>query len=1079
MQSITETLTSSARSARGARLAWLAALLAPVATPSAQDQHHHYTFRGSLQDDFGRAVAAAGDLDDDGRPDFVVGATQRYTSHPGYVRAYSGRTGAELYEVVGAVPMDAFSDRFGAALATLPDMDGDGANEIVVGAPRDDDAGTDAGRIDLLSGATGIHLLSLTGEQAGARFGALLAAAGDVDDDGLLDLLVASPGSGRVEVISGAWLSEQVQSQPPSGAQVLFSATGAPGFGESVAVLEDVDGDGRPDYAVGAQDEGGVGVVRVYSGASQIELLSLQGSFPEDRYGRGLASAGDWNGDGRDDLGVGIPGDDTGGPNAGRLRVISGEWIAATALAGTPVSAEVLYEAVGATAGDGLGHHLRRVGDVDGDGVEDLAASALQGASVGIPPYVSIVSGADGSELLLRTSATPQDLRGVAIAGVGDIDLDGQADVLLGAPRDGLYGEGSASLVSGRSLELTSDKHLISVVEGGTAQFSLDAGVERAGDFYIVLGGFSGTEPGLPTPVGVYPLNFDGYSNYTLIGAPEFVGFQGLIDAQGRASAQLQLVPNAPPSLVGFQLHFAYFTLDLGAQGIPTTLVSNAVPVGFFLDDCAAVDPADDCNQNGINDVCEIADGSVSDCNQNGVPDSCDLLAGTSLDGDFDGVPDECTLVVYVDEDANGTNDGSSWTNAYRELRDAISAVDPFTQIWVAEGTYVPTESVMNEGAAFLLRNNVGIYGGFSGVETSLDQRDWVAHPTVLSGDVLGDDLPDFVQWEDNTWSVVQADATADHTAVLDGFTLTHGYAHETAACDVFAVFFTSCRGGAGYLLGSPTVRNCTMVDNFGGHHGGAVFTSAAPRFLNCRFVDNGAFLGGAVYVDAGGEPEFYNCVFEENGAIDGGAIYTAGQPGDTVYLFGCRLNGNDATGAGGATYTSLALLQMVNCTVTNNTAQSGAGGLEQDVATLALLDNSILWANTTAGSGGQSAQFSALVQAQRCQIEGWSGAQIGPLTSGDDPQLVDIDGADGIPGNADDDLRLQPSSPCVDSGSVVPVPFDDVDFDRDGDLAEKSPLDLDGQPRILDDPGAPNAGVGLLSGAVVDRGAYERPGTP
>ena len=196
--------------------------------------------------------------------------------------------------------------------------------------------------------------------------------------------------------------------------------------------------------------------------------------------------------------------------------------------------------------------------------------------------------------------------------------------------------------------------------------------------------------------------------------------------------------------------------------------------------------------------MCEIADGSVSDCNQNGVPDSCDLLAGTSLDGDFDGVPDECTLVVYVDEDANGTNDGSSWTNAYRELRDAISAVDPFTQIWVAEGTYVPTESVMNEGAAFLLRNNVGIYGGFSGVETSLDQRDWVAHPTVLSGDVLGDDLPDFVQWEDNTWSVVQADATADHTAVLDGFTLTHGYAHETAACDVFAVFSTSCRGGAG-----------------------------------------------------------------------------------------------------------------------------------------------------------------------------------------------------------------------------------------------------------------------------------------
>jgi len=1059
----------------------VSALLALVgASAGAQDQHHLYSLRGDTQlDQLGRAVLGLGDVDSDGRRDVMVGAPQLYTSDKGYVRAYSGRTGKALYDSLGQTSTDTFGDRFGWALALLDDLDGDGTADVAVGAPRDDDAADDAGRVDLLSGTSGAFLGSLTGSQANAHFGEVLTRAGDLDGDGREDLLVSSPGVGLVQVISGEWLEELAMSQIPTANQVLFTALGPDGFGGSAAMLEDIDQDGRPDYALGAQDEAQLGVVHIYSGAAQSELLTLSGSALHDRYGRGLASVGDLNGDGLVDLAVGIPGDDGAAQDAGRLRVISGEWIGATAQGGTPLSAEVLLEAVGGAAGDGLGHSLAGVGDVDDDGTPDLAVSALSGAELSAPAYVSLVSGATGSELVLVPGDGPQDLRGFALAGVGDVDGDGHDDVLLGTPRDGDGALGSARLVSGRTLELASDSHLLSIVTGGTARFSLDAGVARAGHFYIVLGGFSGTEPGIPSPVGLFPLNFDAYSNYTLIGAPEFVGFQGLLDGQGLASAQLNLIPNAPASLVGFQLHFAYFTLDIAAQGFPTTLVSNAVPIGFYLDNCAVVDPADDCNGNGVSDACEIADGVLADCNQNGVPDECDLSAGSSHDLDFDGVLDECTTIIYVDEKAQGAGDGTSWSDAFPELRDALIGTPEFSQVWVAEGSYRPTNVLSNEGASFPLHNNVGIYGGFAGFETSLSERDIAAHPTILTGDVLGDDLPGYINWDENSWSVISAIASTDQSAVLDGFTITHGYAHETAACDVFAVYFTSCRGGAGYLLGSPTLRNCTLVDNFGGHHGGAIFTSASPRFVSCTFEDNEAFRGGALYVDAGGEPELYNCVFEGNGAIEGGAVYTAGLQNDELYFFGCRINGNAATDRGGALFTSLADVKLINCTITNNDAWNTVGGLLQVDGGVIKVGNTILWGNTANGVGGQAAQTSPELLSLYSCIEGWDGSLTGQFTSAGNPSFVDLDGADGIAGNADDDLRLNAGSICVDSGTVIEVPTDSIDIDVDGDVNEDLPLDLDGNPRIADDPSTPNSGIGNPSGAVVDRGAYERPGTP
>ena len=90
---------------------------------------------------------------------------------------------------------------------------------------------------------------------------------------------------------------------------------------------------------------------------------------------------------------------------------------------------------------------------------------------------------------------------------------------------------------------------------------------------------------------------------------------------------------------------------------------------------------------------------------------------------------------IYVDANATGTNNGTSWTNAFTELHAATALAGYGAQIWIADGTYYPTSST-NRNISFQINNGVEIYGGFAGGETSISQRDWVANPTILSGDI-------------------------------------------------------------------------------------------------------------------------------------------------------------------------------------------------------------------------------------------------------------------------------------------------------------------------------------------------------
>ena len=140
---------------------------------------------------------------------------------------------------------------------------------------------------------------------------------------------------------------------------------------------------------------------------------------------------------------------------------------------------------------------------------------------------------------------------------------------------------------------------------------------------------------------------------------------------------------------------------------------------------------------------------------------------------------------IYVDQDATGANDGSSWVNAYNYLQDALADAESGDQVWVAKGVYKPDENTANpdgtgdRNATFQFKNGVGLYGGFAGGETSLDQRDNVTNVTILSGDLNGDDVGDLddPSRSENSYHVVTGSGN-DETAVLDGFTITAGNAN-------------------------------------------------------------------------------------------------------------------------------------------------------------------------------------------------------------------------------------------------------------------------------------------------------------
>jgi|GEM_PF-1100109 len=498
------------------------------------------------------------------------------------------------------------------------------------------------------------------------------------------------------------------------------------------------------------------------------------------------------------------------------------------------------------------------------------------------------------------------------------------------------------------------------------------------------------------------------------------------------------------------------------------------------VDDIAAMTSLD-CNANGYPDECEI------DWNHNGVPDDCDITSGTSLDTDGDGVPDEVELSrIYVDQSATGAETGAGWGDARTDLQEALAIAEAsgdVSEIWVASGTYKPVPNTWRD-RPFDIPPGVSMYGGFAGTETSLDQRDIAANPTILSGDLLGDDATGVVNRDDNSLHVVHMWQAG--TLDFDGFTVTGGMAEFPPNCNL-----DNYAGGMFVFGTDVTIRNCLFTENAGVYGGGlAVVQNSHGNIVDSDFISNDAIStpssasGAAMYFSngpvAGSDPVVVNCRVIGNHSPGSAAVVNIGGVpsytnclflGNRAYWLGAAMSNSSANGADAI---------VTNCTFVDNETQYSiySGGIE-NYKSDPVITNTLLWNNRNGSGATEQAQISNVVSTPVINysiLENWSGSMGGVGNSGLDPLFVDELGADMTAGTLDDDLRLSAGSPALDAGDADALPADILDLDADADTAETIPFDLDNSARLVDDP-TPDTGVGSVTD--LDLGAYERNAGP
>jgi hypothetical protein len=411
------------------------------------------------QDTFGFSVANAGDVNNDGHDDVIVGAyhwdvpkslTQRKKLRDaGKVYVYSGLDGSVLYTFTG----EHAGDQLGYSVAGA-DINADGHSDIMVGAYRADPVDSithkplkNAGAVYIYSGSDGHLLQTFNGVQAGDHFGFSVANAGDVDGDGNADVIVGAPNAsangfkhaGMAVVRSGATGNELFHIDGTSAGGRLGYAVGSAG---------DANSDSHSDVIVGSPRNAvlnpvtlklmkDAGTAAVYSGADGSKLFGIAGEAAGDWFGASVTQAGDLNGDSNADVVVGAYRHTPLNPITHKKMKHAGAIYAYSGTGGSH-----LFTVNGEAPGDWFGYSVAAGGDLNHDGSVDIVVGACRHDKIDTMTDkrlrdVGAIYGIDntGQQLFVMTGRSPKDYYGQSIANAGDVNIDGYSDVITSTPR--------------------------------------------------------------------------------------------------------------------------------------------------------------------------------------------------------------------------------------------------------------------------------------------------------------------------------------------------------------------------------------------------------------------------------------------------------------------------------------------------------------------------------------------------------------------------------------------------------------------------------------------------------------------